>query len=136
MTLNSATILIFLGIYLIYSNSFKWVNRIPTIGFKISTKQVINNNFDFSLKSLKNSISMSDEGSDDDDDEEEEETPTETLSVNTALAPDISNFKEGIKFTSQLNGSDVRVGIIMAKWNADIIEGLYKVIYKTDSIFY
>ena len=133
MTLNSATILIFLGICLIYTNSFKWGNRISTIGYKISTKQVINNNLDFTLKSLKNSISMSDEDSD--DEEEEEETPTETLSVDTALAPDISNFKEGIKFTSQLNGSDVRVGIIMAKWNADIIEGLYKVIYKTDSLF-
>lgn len=39
----------------------------------------------------------------------------------------ISAIKEGIKFPTSLNGSDVRVGIIMARWNADIIQGLYKV---------
>jgi len=41
---------------------------------------------------------------------------------NNAMSPN----KEGLSFTTKLNGSDVRVGIIMARWNADIIEGLYE----------
>jgi len=39
----------------------------------------------------------------------------------------ISSLKEGIELLKNLNGSDVRVGIIMARWNADIVQGLYKV---------
>mmetsp|Transcript_31780 Transcript_31780/g.53608 ORF Transcript_31780/g.53608 Transcript_31780/m.53608 type:complete len:277 (-) Transcript_31780:427-1257(-) len=39
---------------------------------------------------------------------------------------DISAIKEGIKPPENLNGSDVRVGIIMSRWNADIITGLYQ----------
>mmetsp|Transcript_30557 Transcript_30557/g.65852 ORF Transcript_30557/g.65852 Transcript_30557/m.65852 type:complete len:257 (-) Transcript_30557:1446-2216(-) len=38
----------------------------------------------------------------------------------------VSPVKEGIKPLPTLNGSDVRVGIIMARWNADIITGLYQ----------
>jgi len=38
----------------------------------------------------------------------------------------ISSLKEGIELLKNLNGSDVRVGIIMARWNADIVQGLYK----------
>ena len=44
----------------------------------------------------------------------------------TSEAPEISSAKEGIKFEKDVNGSDVRVGIIMARWNADVIDGLYK----------
>lgn len=43
----------------------------------------------------------------------------------TTLAPEISLDKEGIKF-GEVNGSDVRIGIIMAKWNTDVVEGLYR----------
>ena len=39
----------------------------------------------------------------------------------------ISSVKEGFELPKHLNGSDVRVGIIMARWNADIVQGLYKV---------
>lgn len=40
----------------------------------------------------------------------------------------ISSLKEGLELLkNNLNGSDVRVGIIMARWNADIVQGLYKV---------
>ena len=39
----------------------------------------------------------------------------------------ISSLKEGLELLKNLNGSDVRVGIIMARWNADIVQGLYKV---------
>ena len=57
----------------------------------------------------------------DEDDEEEEETrPTFTTD-----APALSLEKEGISFSS-LNGSDVRVGIIMSRWNADVVQALYK----------
>lgn len=56
-----------------------------------------------------------------DDDEDEETRPTVS-----SEAPEISPVKEGITFGAPLNGSDVRVGIIMARWNADIVQGLYK----------
>lgn len=47
----------------------------------------------------------------------------------TAAAPtDMSSIKEGMLAPVNLNGSDVRVGIIMARWNADVIQGLYKVL--------
>ena len=69
-------------------------------------------------------IYMDDE---DDGEEGEEEESSAPDSGSTALTPDISIMKEGISFGSEVNGSDVRVGIIMAKWNADVIEGLYKV---------
>jgi 6,7-dimethyl-8-ribityllumazine synthase len=39
----------------------------------------------------------------------------------------VSADKGGIRFEdTSLNGTDVRVGIIMARWNDDIINGLYK----------
>ena len=63
--------------------------------------------------------------------EEEEEEEEESVDDSSASAVEIvedgpSIFKEGIKFGANINGSDVRVGIIMARWNADIIQGLYK----------
>lgn len=58
-----------------------------------------------------------------DGDEEEDE---QTLSTMPSITP--SMVKEGLSFTgAALNGSDVRVGILMARWNADIVQGLYKV---------
>lgn len=62
------------------------------------------------------------------DEEEEEESPSESVQSDEApsFGDDMSLFKEGIKFPTSLNGSDVRVGIIMARWNADVIQGLYK----------
>lgn len=57
---------------------------------------------------------------------------TRIILISTHLFPvpveeSISLIKEGVKFPNNLNGSDVRVGIIMARWNSDIIQGLYKV---------
>jgi len=62
------------------------------------------------------------------DEEEEEEESAEESSESAAVIVEDgpSVFKEGIKFGASINGSDVRVGIIMARWNADIIQGLYK----------
>lgn len=39
----------------------------------------------------------------------------------------MSLIKEGIKFPSNLDGSAIRVGVIMARWNADVIQGLQAV---------
>ena len=50
----------------------------------------------------------------------------ETTAPLTTEAPEMSSAKEGIKFGDLVNGSDVRVGIIMTRWNADVIDGLYK----------
>lgn len=56
------------------------------------------------------------------DDEEAVLTPNPIIDDSQEISP----FKEGIYFPTSLNGSDVRVGIIMARWNADVISGLYK----------
>ena len=56
---------------------------------------------------------------------EEDEESVETPNPIVDDAP-MSVFKEGINFPTSVNGSDVRVGIIMARWNADVISGLYK----------
>ena len=61
------------------------------------------------------------------DEDEEGEEEQEGTAVTGMLQADMSLIKEGIKSVSNLNGSDVRVGIIMARWNADVIAGLYKV---------
>lgn len=63
-------------------------------------------------------------------DEEEEEEPEAPPTTTDAPAErsEVSSVKEGIMFPTTLNGTDVRVGIIMARWNNDIIAGLYKVI--------
>jgi len=64
--------------------------------------------------------------SDEEDGEEEEDTVPTPNPIIEDDADAISPFKEGIAFPNSLNGSDVRVGIIMARWNADVINGLYK----------
>ena len=44
-------------------------------------------------------------------------------------ATGVSNKKEGITFDDvKLNGSDVRVGIIKASWNKDILDGMLMLI--------
>lgn len=50
----------------------------------------------------------------------------EGQTVAEPLHADMSAIKEGIKALS-LDGSEVRVGILMARWNADVISGLYQV---------
>lgn len=58
-------------------------------------------------------------------DEEDDDQAQQALA--TVIEADMSVIKEGIKPLCNVNGSDVRVGIIMARWNADVITGLYKV---------
>ena len=61
--------------------------------------------------------------------EDESEEPTTVVSegIVPAAMQEISLIKQPLNISSFLNGSDVRVGIIMARWNSDIIQGLYKV---------
>lgn len=71
----------------------------------------------------------------DEEEEEEPEAPPTTTDA-PGETSEMSSVKEGIMFPTTLNGTDVRVGIIMARWNSDIIAGLYKVIncsYMTSS---
>lgn len=58
-------------------------------------------------------------------DEDDGDDSQEALAA--LIEADMSVIKEGIKPLGNINGSDVRVGIIMARWNADVISGLYKV---------
>jgi hypothetical protein len=59
-------------------------------------------------------------------DEEGDEDSEDQGSPMSVIEPDMSAIKEGIQQV-EVNGSDVRVGIIMAKWHAGIVQGLYKV---------
>ena len=65
----------------------------------------------------------------DEEEEEEPEAPPTTTDA-PGETSEMSSVKEGIMFPTTLNGTDVRVGIIMARWNSDIIAGLYKVIFR------
>ena len=65
--------------------------------------------------------------SDEEEEEEEPEAPPTTTDAPGENSDGMSTVKEGIMFPTTLNGTDVRVGIIMARWNNDIIAGLYKV---------
>eukprot|EP01041_Mallomonas_annulata_P006681 gene6681-13536_t len=60
------------------------------------------------------------------DGEEEESTEPDTTSTAPIVIDGETIMKEAAAFASSLNGSDVRVGIIMARWNEDIIKNLYK----------
>eukprot|EP01035_Chromulina_nebulosa_P020119 gene20119-26125_t len=76
-----------------------------------------------------NSIESSDEGDEDDEEDTKEEVVEETSNESTQPAwidNSISPIKQGLNISTNINGSDVRVGIIMSRWNADIIDGLYK----------
>ena len=104
------------------------LNSINTVSNEYS------NNIQFNDESFSNrSPKMSDEEEPkpaEDDDDEEEESSSESSSdvvVESDSSPQISLLKQGLNISTNLNGSDVRVGIIMARWNADIIQGLYKV---------
>ena len=65
--------------------------------------------------------------SDEEEEEEEPEAPPTTTDAPGESTEGMSTVKEGIMFPTTLNGTDVRVGIIMARWNNDIVAGLYKV---------
>lgn len=84
-------------------------------------------------KQGSNIMAMEEDDEDEDNDEEQPETSQsseDSVSVlEVSEEPKISLLKEGIKFPTKLDGSDVRVGIIMCRWNADVIQGLYKVSY-------
>lgn len=82
---------------------------------------------DYSYQLLKHLFAS--EGHDEEDTEEEAAKlpPQASATIATDLDAPISLMKQGIKFPTVLNGSDVRVGIIMARWNDDIISELYKV---------
>ena len=67
-----------------------------------------------------------------DNEEDEEDEPSEPAAAPAIIedgggsATGMSPLKAGIQFPTTLNGSDVRVGIIMARWNGDVVQGLYK----------
>ena len=77
-------------------------------------------------------VSENDESDDDEDSEDSDSSQTENSTADVAQisepAQEISLIKQGLNISTILNGSDVRVGIIMARWNSDIINGLYNVI--------
>jgi len=79
-------------------------------------------------------ISAAGEEEEKEEEEEEEEDSgekesgvAEVATTDATIDGQISLIKQGLNISGFLNGSDVRVGIIMARWNADIIQGLYKV---------
>ena len=63
----------------------------------------------------------------DEEEGEEEEAPPPIPMIIEDGSSGVSSIKEGIQFPTSINGTDVRVGIIMSRWNGDIIQGLYKV---------
>lgn len=122
MTRSLLLISVLISAWLFASQSFQWSNTRASSNIRRARRKIRDvivtapSTMQSSTR-LQATIRM-------DEDEEGEETAAAPLST---LAPDVSAVKEGLKYVADLNGSDVRVGIIMARWNADIIEGLYKV---------
>ena len=88
------------------------------------------------LTHRQESTLLATEEEDEEDEDSEEEGPESTTQsagdstipvIEFNEEPKISLIKEGIKFPTKLDGSNVRVGIIMGRWNADVIQGLYTV---------
>lgn len=69
------------------------------------------------------------EGEDEEDEDEDEEGNGSVQEVPIVSSTSNAGVElvKGVLFPSALNGSDVRVGIIMTRWNPEIIQGLYKV---------
>jgi hypothetical protein len=93
---------------------------------------------DSPVNEQSSNMSDEEEESEEEDDDKETESASEssTVIVEADLSPQISLIKQGLNISSSLNGTDVRVGIIMARWNADIIQGLYKVVIIQSSFFF
>jgi hypothetical protein len=60
-----------------------------------------------------------------DDDEDSDESGLPAVSVGE---PDLSVITESRENGSEATGSDVRVGIIIARGNDDVVQNLYKVV--------
>ena len=69
-------------------------------------------------------LTASDESDEGDDEDVKEPDTTSTAPI---IIDDSAIVKEAAAFSTAMNGSDVRVGIIMARWNEDIIKNLYQV---------
>ena len=73
---------------------------------------------------LNSPVNSDDEG---EEEEEEPEAPQQApIILEEGSSHEMSPMKAGIQFPTSLNGSDVRVGILMARWNGDVVQGLYK----------
>jgi hypothetical protein len=123
--------LILLQFYSIGFFQVKFATKLKS--FKINNDRIIpsispsSQSLEYSFPIVKNN---DDENDEDEEDESNTETTQETTDSSESVSdsnPQISLLKQGLNTTSFLNGTDVRVGIIMARWNSDIIQGLYKV---------
>jgi ubiquitin C-terminal hydrolase len=118
----------------VYLRSQKLSHIVKTISISEKDSFQINYNqfVHYSLHSLHSNYDMNEEGEEDEEDNDEKEETAANVEIpieSTTSVPvdQISLIKQGLNISSYLNGSDVRVGIIMARWNSDIIQGLYKV---------
>ena len=95
--------------------------------FGIQTQLSRKSNLNVASYNMEYPMKFSDDEEEGEETQESDSPAVEIADLDEADSPEMSIFKEGIKFPTSLNGSDVRVGIIMARWNADVIQGLYKV---------
>ena len=126
--LTSLLLLITISIVISFKTNFRgsFFGQFKTssnLATNIQKHTVINlvNNMDIPIHKSE-VLSDEDEG----EDEESAEPTVEEVNLDESPGSELSVFEKGIAFPTSVNGSDVRVGIIMARWNADIIAGLYK----------
>ena len=117
-----------------------YTKNVLKTGFSFRSRELKFNSIPLNLKQFSSrdlkyerathySSKMSDEEEESEDENEIEEVEDQSPVIETEQGTQISLIKQGLNISSNLNGSDVRVGIIMARWNADIIQGLYKVLH-------
>jgi hypothetical protein len=87
-------------------------------GLSVAIKSVIRNTREVLNQKL----------SDEEDEEDDEDKNPAPEQVSLPSDDTISLMKASPSSDASINGSDVRVGIIMARWNADVVQNLYKVV--------
>lgn len=130
-TMNKLVLLLVCCIFILseYVTSYLF----PRLFFKnirlLSNSKISSNNIAdiASTEQIINGLSVHPIQFSDEEEEEEEEAVPATTDAPDESTSGMSLIKEGVNFSTPLNGSDVRVGIIATKWNADVISGLYKV---------
>lgn len=119
-------IAIFIAITYFSVSSYRFAPRLDVRGAR--SRLLSRSSFVTQSQLLSTPVRVSDEDDEEDNDSEDSEDPSEDAPpvIIEGEANPISLIKQGANFSTSLNGSEVRVGIIASRWNADIISGLYK----------
>jgi hypothetical protein len=127
--LREVLLLLFCAVTLMSTVQGYWLHT-PTLG-KGLPRRLVNHNTGTASRqspactSTRSVLSLQMDSYNEDDDEDSDESGLPAVSVGE---PDLSVITESRENGSEATGSDVRVGIIIARGNDDVVQNLYKVV--------